>query len=135
MNFVENQTSLIESFNLLTDWQARFQYLIEIGQTLPAFPEHLKTPENRIAGCQSKTFIHVSLISGNVLISGWSNASIPAGFIAVLKQLCDGFSAGEIAGNIRFHLETGLLENLSFTRQNSLTEMITRIESSVFSPL
>ncbi|MEJ2393050.1 MAG: SufE family protein, partial [Gammaproteobacteria bacterium] len=34
---------IAETFELLGDWEQRYQYLIELGEGLPVFPEHLKT--------------------------------------------------------------------------------------------
>jgi len=47
------QQELIEDFELFEVWMGRYQYLIDMGRRLPAFPEEHRTAENRIRGCLS----------------------------------------------------------------------------------
>ena len=53
----ETQNEIIEEFEGLTDWMDRYAYIIELGNTLPPFPEADKTPDNLIEGCQSRVWI------------------------------------------------------------------------------
>ncbi|MGB1521366.1 MAG: SufE family protein, partial [Limisphaerales bacterium] len=45
--------TLIENFELLGDWEDRYAYVMELGQTLDAMAEEDKTEENRVKGCQA----------------------------------------------------------------------------------
>jgi cysteine desulfuration protein SufE len=127
-SFAEKQQQIIEDLIIFPDWSSWYNYLIELGRTLPKFPEHLKFPANKISTCISNTYIHISYNSGLAEINGTSNASIPAGFIALLKNLCDGYSKTEICNiKIDFHIKSGLYKNLSTVRQSGLNEMILKI--------
>ena len=42
---------LMDAFELLTDWQERYDYISELGAKLPPMPEAEKTDETRVHGC------------------------------------------------------------------------------------
>ncbi len=89
---------MIDIFELLGDWDQRYQYLIELGEKLPAMPEHLKTDDNRVRGCMSQVWISTSLVNGKVKFHGDSDTSVIKGILALLIGLCDGLTAGQILG-------------------------------------
>ena len=86
----------VDSFELLDDWDQRYEYLIELGEQLPAMPEHLKTEENRVKACLSKVWIDMYAEGPGIHILGDCNNSITKGVLAVLINLCDGLSAEQI---------------------------------------
>ena len=51
MTINEIQDEIIAEFEGLTDWMDRYAYIIELGNSLPPFPENEKTPANLIEGC------------------------------------------------------------------------------------
>ncbi len=53
----EAQTAIAEEFGFFGDWSERYQYLIDLGRKLPAFPDEWKTEEHRLLGCQSMVWI------------------------------------------------------------------------------
>ena len=57
MTINDTQDEIIEEFEGLTDWMDRYAYIIDLGNTLPEFPESEKTPQNLIEGCQSRVWI------------------------------------------------------------------------------
>lgn len=132
MTLNEKQAEFIEMFNSLGSWQERFQYLIDLGEQLPAMPEHERTPACRIHSCISQTFFRASVVDGIILIEGWSNAAIPSGLIAIFREIFDGCNINElqqlkIENGINFYTETKLLDNLTAQRKSSLQEMIGRL--------
>lgn len=46
MTINDTQDEIIEEFEGLTDWMDRYAYIIDLGNTLPEFPESEKTPQN-----------------------------------------------------------------------------------------
>ena len=42
---------IVDIFELLGDWDQRYQYLTELGEKLPEMPESLKTENNKVKGC------------------------------------------------------------------------------------
>ena len=43
----------VDIFDLLGDWDQRYQYLIEMGEKLPSMADRLKIDENKVKGCMS----------------------------------------------------------------------------------
>ncbi len=49
--------TLIENFELLGDWEDRYAYVMELGQTLDAMAEEDKTEENRVKCCEATVWL------------------------------------------------------------------------------
>lgn len=126
---IDKQLDCIDLFAQLGTWQNCFQYLIEIGETLPEMPEHLKTSGTRIQGCISRTYFYPRVQDGIVRIQGWSNAVIPAGLIALIREVFDGCMVEDLRllPAIAFHTECGLMDHLTGNRAVALVEMIERL--------
>ena len=45
---------LIDEFSMFEDWMERYEYMIELGKSLPIVEPQFKTEDNIIKGCQSK---------------------------------------------------------------------------------
>ena len=41
----ERQDELVEEFSMFEDWLDKYEYLIDLGKNLEAFPEELKTDD------------------------------------------------------------------------------------------
>ncbi len=50
---MDNQTEIIETFDMFDDWMEKYQYIIDLGKQLPEMDTALKTDDNLLAGCQS----------------------------------------------------------------------------------
>ena len=48
---------IVEIFELLGDWDQRYQYLTELGEKLPPMPVALKTEANKVKGCMSQVWV------------------------------------------------------------------------------
>lgn len=86
----------VDSFELLGDWDQRYQYLIELGEKLPPMAEDLKVESNRVKACMSKVWIDARVDSGVVRFSGDCDTSVIKGVLALLISLCDGLTAEQI---------------------------------------
>lgn len=131
MTLLQKQSEFVGLFNSLGSWQERFQYLVELGNELPAFPEHLRCPATQIMTCTSQTFFYPFLFEGTVHIQGWSNSAIISGFIAMFQMIFNGCQVDElweakILKSINFHTQTGLVNNLTAQRKVGLLEMLYR---------
>ncbi|MBN2886101.1 MAG: aminotransferase class V-fold PLP-dependent enzyme, partial [Chromatiaceae bacterium] len=123
---------LIDSFALLPDWPTRLDYLIELGEHLPAMPEALKNAASRINGCQS--LVHLVArrrpdAPERVEFLADSDAALVRGLIALLQQLWSGQSAAAILAFDfnAFLIELGLANQLSMGRRNGLDAMVRRL--------
>ncbi|MCE8031728.1 SufE family protein [Billgrantia tianxiuensis] len=122
------QQALLEEFEMFDNWMDRYQYIIDMGKQLPAFPEEWKTPERKIQGCQSNVWIH-HCREGDVLhFDAISDAAIVSGLIAVLMRIYNDRPATEIRDTSPHFLEDlGLDKHLSPTRSNGLHAMLGKI--------
>ncbi len=129
MRIEEIQEEIIDEFSMFDDWMQRYEYIIELGKSLPLIDEQYKTEENIIKGCQSKVWIHADEKDGNVVFTADSDAILTKGIIAILIRTFSDHSPKEILeANTDFIDEIGLKEHLSPTRANGLVSMIKQIK-------
>jgi cysteine desulfuration protein SufE len=120
---------LVETFELLEDWEDRYRHVIDLGKALPNMPEALKVPATKVDGCASQVWLHITIDNGVLTFIGESDAIIVRGLIAVLMTLYSGLQVSEI-GRIDVLAELGRLglnEHLSSQRSNGLRAMVTRV--------
>lgn len=129
MTIQEIQDEIIDEFSMFEDWEERYQYMIDLGKTLPLIEEKFKTDEYIIKGCQSKVWIHAEMKDGKVFFTADSDAIITKGIIAILIRVFSNQSPKDIIeANMDFIDEIGLKEHLSPTRANGLVSMIKQIK-------
>ena len=123
---------LVETFELLEDWEDRYRHVIDLGKALPDMPEALKVPATKVDGCASQVWLHITIENRVLTFIGESDAIIVRGLIAVLMTLYSGLQVSEI-GRIDVLAELGRLglnEHLSSQRSNGLRAMVTRVVES-----
>ena len=129
MNIQETQQEIIEEFSLFEDWMQRYEYMIELGKSLPLIPAEFKTDDNIIKGCQSKVWVHAALEEDKLQFYADSDAIITKGIIAILIRAFSNQHPKDILeANTDFIDEIGLKEHLSPTRANGLVSMIKQIK-------
>jgi cysteine desulfuration protein SufE len=123
------QEEIVEEFSLFDDWMQRYEYMIELGKTLPLIDPEYKTEENIIKGCQSKVWIHADLEGDKLVFTADSDAIITKGIIAVLIRVFSNQHPDVILGaDTSFIDKIGLKEHLSPTRANGLVSMIKQLK-------
>ena len=111
------------------EWLDKYEYLIELGKALEAYPEEEKTEEKLIKGCQSRVWLDYELKDGKLYFRADSDAIITKGIISLLISVYSGRTPAEIAADdFGFVDRIGLKENLSPTRANGLVSMIDTIK-------
>lgn len=130
MTINEKQDEIIEEFNQIDDWMDRYGYIIDIGNSLPAIDDSLKTPDRLIEGCQSRVWLDATEdVEGKVHFVADSDAIIVKGIISLLISVLDNHTPDEILdADLRFIDAIGLGENLSPTRSNGLLAMIKQMK-------
>lgn len=122
------QQELLDEFEMFDNWMDRYQYLIDMGKQLPAFPDEWKTDERKIRGCQSNVWMHHSRDGERLHFEAISDAAIVSGLIAILMRIYNDRPAAEIRDTSPHFLEDlGLDKHLSPTRSNGLHSMLARI--------
>ena len=130
MNTIQEiQADIVEEFAVLTDWMDKYEYLIELGKSMPLIGEKDKTEENLIRGCQSRVWLSCRSEGGRLHFAADSDAIITKGIISLLLRVYDGQTPDDIlAADESFIEQIGLKENLSPTRANGLVSMIQTIK-------
>jgi cysteine desulfurase / selenocysteine lyase len=124
--------ALIDDFDFIDDWSEKYRYLIDEGAKLPPMPDALKTPANRIHGCQSTVFVHARKKPGTADVMEFladSDADVVRGLLAVLQKVFSGQRAAEILAfeAPAFWQRLGLDRNLTTGRRNGLGAMVERL--------
>lgn len=123
------QEELIDEFSMFDDWMQRYEYMIELGKSLPLIEENLKTDDKLIKGCQSKVWLNSEMKNGKIIFTADSDAIITKGIIAVLVRVFSNQKPQAILdANTDFIDEIGLKEHLSPTRANGLVSMIKQMK-------
>ena len=129
MTIAQIQDDIIDEFGLFDDWMQRYEYMIELGKTLPLINVQYKTDDNTIKGCQSKVWLHAELEDEKVVYTADSDAIITKGIIAILIRVFSNQTPEQILqANTDFIDQIGLKEHLSPTRANGLVSMIKKIK-------
>jgi cysteine desulfuration protein SufE len=129
MTIEDIQNEIVEEFAMFEDWQDRYQYMIDLGKTLPLIDEHYKTEDNIIKGCQSKVWVHADMINDKVNFTADSDAIITKGIIAILiRAFSNQHPKAILEANTDFIDKIGLKEHLSPTRANGLVSMIKQLK-------
>lgn len=131
MTINETQDDIISEFSELTDWMDRYAYIIDLGNTLPPYPESEKIPANIIEGCQSRVWISAKLNEDKTIhFEADSDALIVKGIIALLLKVLNDRTPDEILNADLYFIEKiGLKEHLSPTRSNGLLAMVKQIHN------
>jgi cysteine desulfuration protein SufE len=114
---------------MFDDWMQRYEYIIELGKSLPLIKEEFKTDNNLIKGCQSKVWLQGEKIDDKIVFTADSDAILTKGIIAILIRTFSNQKASDILdADMDFIDEIGLKEHLSPTRANGLVSMIKNIK-------
>lgn len=130
MTIAEEEKEIIDEFAFFTDWMDKYEYLIELGKSLPLIAETQKLEGNLIKGCQSRVWLGVSFEGGRLYFTADSDAIITKGIISLLIRVYNERTPEEIlTSDFSFIEKIGLKDNLSPTRANGLLSMIKQIQS------
>ena len=123
------QKEIIEEFSMFDDWMQRYEYMIELGKSLPLIASEFKSDDYIIKGCQSKVWVHAYLQGTKLIFTADSDAIITKGIIAILIRAYSNQHPDEILNaNTDFIDKIGLKEHLSPTRANGLVSMIKQMK-------
>ncbi|MDA8874057.1 SufE family protein [Winogradskyella sp.] len=129
MTIQEIQNEIIDEFSMFDDWEERYQYMIDLGKTLPLIDDAHKTDDNIIKGCQSKVWVHANMNDNKVVFTADSDAIITKGIIAILiRTFSNQHPTAILEADTDFIDKIGLKEHLSPTRANGLVSMIKQLK-------
>ena len=124
------KTAILEDLELFDDADGRREYLIELGEDLPAMRASLKTEANRIHGCLAMVWLHSTVRNGRIYFEADSDALITRGMIALLIRLMGGQLPRSILETDLIALinDVGLPSLITARRKNGLNRMVARIQ-------
>jgi cysteine desulfuration protein SufE len=129
MTIKEIQEEIIDEFSMFDDWMERYEYIIDLGKSLPIIEEQNKLDENLIKGCQSKVWLYSEIENERIKFSADSDAILTKGIVALLLRVYSFQKPQEIlAADTNFIDQIGLKEHLSPTRANGLVSMLKQIK-------
>lgn len=126
----EAENEVVDTFSMYDEWLDKYEYLIDLGKNLEAYPEECKTEDKLIKGCQSRVWLDYKVQDGRIYFKADSDAIITKGIMSLLISVYSGRTPEEIASSdFGFIEKIGLKENLSPTRANGLASMIATIKA------
>ena len=127
-SIAEAESEIIEEFELFDDWMDKYNYIIELGKSLPLIDPQYKDDAHLIPGCQSQVWLHAEMNDGKLFFRADSDAIITKGIINLLIRVLSGHTPQEIlSSDLAYIDQIGIKEHLSPTRSNGLVSMIQQI--------
>ncbi|MGI9365332.1 MAG: SufE family protein [Rhizobiaceae bacterium] len=123
---------IIDKFSFLEDWEDRYGYLIELGNSLAPVDESQMNEANKVRGCVSQVWLLSHFEGGKLWFNGASDAHIVRGLVAVALVLFSGKTPSEIEAtdeDATFHA-IGLSEHLTPQRANGLKSLVAKIKAT-----
>ena len=113
---------LIDDFSFLDNWEDRYKYLIELGNSLPRFSDEQKKDEWKVPGCRCS--------GNNVSFIGDSDAIIVRGIIAIVLEIFKDKTAQEILSIDveKIFDKLGLREHITSNRRSGMLSMVDKIK-------
>ena len=129
MTIQEEENAIIEEFANFDDWMDKYNYIIELGKSLPLIDEQYKQDKYLITGCQSNVWLEAKFTDGKIYFKADSDAIITKGIVSLLIRVLSGKTPNEILNSSLTYLDTiGLTKHLSPTRSNGLVSMIKQMK-------
>lgn len=128
----ETLAELVESFDLLGDWEGRIGYVIDLGKDLEPLPEPDRIEANKVPGCAAQVWLSQRQADGRLVFFADSDSALSKGNIALLLLLYSGRTPEQIlAFDARAALDRlGLPQALTRQRANGLNNMVGRIREA-----
>ena len=119
-----------EELAMFDDWMDRYQFIIELGRKLPAYPAAWKDEAHQVKGCQSQVWLAAEAVEEKIYFAGASDAAIVSGLVALVLRVYSGRPRAEIlATSPKFLKDLGLIAALSTNRGNGVAAMAERIQA------
>ena len=129
MTIFEIENQLESEFQYFEDWMDKYNYLIEMGKSLPLIEPKFKTQNNLISGCQSRVWLYAAYENGKIVFKADSDAVITKGIVSLLIRVLSNQKPDDIINTkLEFIDKIGLKEHLSPTRSNGLLSMIKQMK-------
>ena len=126
-------TDILDAFEFLDDWEERYAYIIDLGKSLPAFPEAEKAELNLVHGCQSQVWLihYFDETNRKLYFLIDSDAIIVKGLASVVLATLNARTPAEIVEKDveAVFNDMDLMRHISPTRGNGLRSMLERMKN------
>ncbi|WP_370977967.1 SufE family protein [Agaribacterium sp. ZY112] len=121
---------ILDTLSFFDGWEERYKYIIDLGKSLPAMDDSLKTEDRIVPGCQSQVWVESALTDGRLLFSVDSDAFIVKGLLALVMAAYNNKTPAEV---LEFDIESyfealSLIKHLSPTRGNGIKAMVHKVQ-------
>ncbi|MFT4789523.1 MAG: cysteine desulfuration protein SufE [Paraglaciecola sp.] len=122
---------IIEDMAFFDDWEQRYQYIIDLGKSIPPIDESLKTNENLVRGCQSNVWLINAEQDGKLQFQVASDAVIVNGLLAMVLAVFNDKSVDQI---LNFDMDNyfkklDLVRHITPARGNGLNAIVAKIQA------
>lgn len=118
-----------DTLALLTDWEERYAFIIDLGRKLPPYPEDRRDDAHKVPGCTSQVWMAHRWQDGKLYMDVDSDAHLVKGLLAILMALYNGKTPEEITAVLPevVFATLGLEGHLSPNRRNGFFAVAQRI--------
>jgi cysteine desulfuration protein SufE len=125
---------VIEAFELLDDWDARYELITELARELPPFPEAERTEDNLVPGCNTRAWLTGDLRPGYPPMMEYradAEGTLVRGLVALLLMPFQGKTPHEVLDTDPgdFLNALGLEAHLSGSRRMGMHAFIKRVKT------
>jgi cysteine desulfuration protein SufE len=126
----EIEEEIVSEFEMFDSWMDKYEYIIELGKSLPLVEEKYKTEDYKVSGCQSQVWLKANKEGDRILYKADSDAIITKGLIGLLIRVLSNQKAEDIINaKLEFIDKIGMKEHLSPNRSNGFQAMINHMKS------
>ncbi|MFT5311949.1 MAG: cysteine desulfuration protein SufE [Paraglaciecola sp.] len=122
---------IIEDMAFFDDWEQRYQYIIDLGKSIPPIDESLKTDQNLVRGCQSSVWLVSTERDGKLQFQADSDAVIVNGLLALVMAVFNHKTMAQILNfDIKgYFKELDLERHITPTRGSGLHAIVAKIQA------
>ncbi len=121
--------SIKDDLELFDDDLQKYEYIIDLGKSLPNLEEEHKKDENLVQGCTSKVWLVCEKKDDILVFKADSNAAIVKGLVKIILTIFNNLSVKEILDfDIQILQKLNLQEIITPNRQSGVQGMIKRIK-------
>ncbi|MEA3327125.1 MAG: SufE family protein [Chloroflexota bacterium] len=124
----ETEIEIIEEFELLSNIDAKYAHLFQLGNALRDMPKEIKINDNLVKGCQSSLWFHLYEEAGQFYLDAESDSMVIKGIAALLARLIAGRTADEIKEINMGFIDQLEIWKLASERNNGLMAMLDHIK-------
>jgi cysteine desulfuration protein SufE len=123
------EAEIVEEFELFDDVNDKYDYIIDLGNKMEAYPDSHKSDDFLVKGCQSKVWLFAQKEGDKIIYFADSNTAITKGVVSLLVRTLSGHTPHEIEeAQLQFIEGIGLRSLLSSQRSNGLSAMILKMK-------